>query len=523
MNLDTFLHDLHFHPDKLRPPDWQVDWDNAPAISKIYDDFPIVPLSYDIPLSLENYTSPHVTDLQTISFFLWYVYGLTQICQIYDPQKNQSIHKHAQMIRRFAPSGGALYPNELYIYLKVAHLSQGLYYYDVAHHRLILLREGNFDHYMTQALGYRCDVTACCAIVFISTVFEKNFFKYHNFSYRLHGLDTGVLMGQLLEVAKRFDFESGVFFQFLDSAVNHLLGLNEQEESTYSIIPLSKIHEKHWFAPNPEPKQHVEAADLCNQIPPIRSIHQTHSSSTSPMIRKITEASSIPSTRCFRQTQENTSQLGSNHGYALTKIKPDHYDFLSVCQQRYSPGMDFAMKQVEEQQLAQLLQETSASYVYRNDLDMATNTHNNRVSLSCCLYNVNNVPNGVYLYDRLTHMLSAKRLGDYRASLQQAMSVHNINMYQVPLCFHIIGEQHHLKSTWGYRGYRIQQMEAGMLLQRLLLVASSLNLGGHPLLGFDAKYCDEIYQINETNQTCLIQIPVGPYHRFTRLSGNLHG
>ena len=70
-------------------------------------------------------------------------------------------------------------------------------------------------------------------------MFWKNFFKYNNFSYRLQGLDAGVLIGQLLEVAKRFGFETGVYFQFLDRAVNHFLGLSEKEESVYAVIPLS--------------------------------------------------------------------------------------------------------------------------------------------------------------------------------------------------------------------------------------------------------------------------------------------
>ena len=46
-------------------------------------------------------------------------------------------------------------------------------------------------------------------------MFWKNFYKYNNFAYRLQGLDAGVLIGQLLEAAKRFGFETGVYFQFL--------------------------------------------------------------------------------------------------------------------------------------------------------------------------------------------------------------------------------------------------------------------------------------------------------------------
>jgi hypothetical protein len=66
-------------------------------------------------------------------------------------------------------------------------------------------------------------------------------------------------------------------------------------------------------------------------------------------------------------------------------------------------------------------------------------------------------------------------------------------------------------------------MEAGMLVQRLLLAASAIGMGGHPLLGFDVKMCDEIYKMSLHGKTSLIQIPVGPYRPRSRLEGDLHG
>jgi nitroreductase len=65
-------------------------------------------------------------------------------------------------------------------------------------------------------------------------------------------------------------------------------------------------------------------------------------------------------------------------------------------------------------------------------------------------------------------------------------------------------------------------MEAGMLVQRLLLAASALGFGGHPLLGFDSKISDEIYNINLENKTSLIQVPIGPFRQRAWLRGSLH-
>jgi SagB-type dehydrogenase family enzyme len=159
--------------------------------------------------------------------------------------------------------------------------------------------------------------------------------------------------------------------------------------------------------------------------------------------------------------------------------------------------------------------------LYRNDLDEANKKQEPRVSLFGCLNNVKGIQDGAYHYDSADHTLRQVDLGDHRLSLQYGMSAGNVNLFQVPLCFHVAGDKDHFISELGYRGYRIQQMEAGMLVQRLLLVASALELGGHPLLGFDAEMSDEIYKMDNQGKTSLILIPIGPYRPRSWLKGSL--
>ncbi|MCK9910986.1 hypothetical protein MXD81_17690, partial [Microbacteriaceae bacterium K1510] len=96
-------------------------------------------------------------------------------------------------------------------------------------------------------------------------------------AYRLQGLDAGVLIGQLLEVAKRFGFTSAVYFQFLDRAVNHLLGLTEQEESVYAVIPLSGEPVNTWFAMGNDGDGMLSASELCRQLPVVQHVHYVRS------------------------------------------------------------------------------------------------------------------------------------------------------------------------------------------------------------------------------------------------------
>lgn len=520
MNLDKFLHNLHFDIDKASIPNWEVDWEDGPLPYKLYHDLPEIPLSLDIPLTLEDQKAPVKPDLRKISHFLWYVYGMTQFSQTVTP-KNSAERQQDSMhsYRRFAPSGGALYPNELYVYLKIDDVPDGVYHFDVSHHRLVLLREGNFDDYLTRSLGCQCDLTSCFGTVFISTMFWKNFFKYNNFSYRLQGLDAGVLMGQLLEVAKRFGFASGVYYQYLDRTINHILGLKEDEESVYSAIPLT-VEPTMWSGNRYG--ENVSASDLLREIPPIQVKHyvRTEKMKDFPMLIKMNEASMLHSTP-FHGVKKKERRKDEGQEIPLPLVNRLSYDFLSTCRKRFSPDMDFNLAKISVQQLAYLLYEATASFSYRNDLE-EEHLEKSRVSIFVCLYNIEGIPNGAYYYNNTKHSLCLVNAGDHRLQLQSGLSLDNVNLLQVPITLHIVGDKGYNKNSLGYRGYRIQQMEAGILVQKLLLAASALDMGGHPLLGFDVNLADHIYNLSPLGKTSLIQIPIGPYRQRPWLLGRLY-
>lgn len=524
MNLEEFLHNLQFDIDKANQPNVEVDWDDAPLAYKIYRGLPAVPLSLEVPLTLTGGEPPAKPNLHRVGHFLWYVFGTTQWSQSVFPadskeQDSYPLHSY----RRFAPSGGALYPNELYVYLKVEELPDGVYHYDAAHHRLVLLREGDFDSYLSKALGNRCDISSCFGTVFVSTMFWKNFFKYNNFAYRLQGLDAGVLMGQLLEVAKRFGYASGVYFQFLDSAINHFLGISELEESVYSVIPLSG-EVTNWSTDGRSRNKNITSEQLIQELSAIQAKHLEQSPHVKdyPMITGMNEASKLASTASFPvyRGKKDIEIERAERQVALPPVKPLSYDFAEVCEERFSPDVDFVLGKVSQEQLATLLVEATTAFSYRNDLDEAYRREP-RVSIYCCLYNVEGIPNGAYQYDSTEHLLREIRPGDYRLHLQTGMSMDNVNLLQVPICLHIAADKDFDKEELGYRGYRIKQMEAGMLVQRLLLAASALGIGGHPLLGFDSNLTDELYKLDQQGKTSLIQIPIGPYRPRPWLKGSL--
>ncbi|WP_099362905.1 SagB family peptide dehydrogenase [Fredinandcohnia onubensis] len=520
MSLDEFLHNLHFDIDKVSPPDKVVDWDDSPLTYKLYRDLQSFPMTLDVPLKLEEQDVPSKPTHSRMGHFLWYVFGLSQISQsAFTTDQDVEL---MQSYRRYVPSGGALYPNELYVYLKLEDLPVGVYHYDVAHHRLVLLREGNFDFYINQALGNRIDLSTCFGTVFISTMFWKNFFKYNNFSFRLQGLDTGVLIGQLLEVAKRFGFETGVYFQFLDKAINHLLGLSEKEESIYAVIPLT-VEATNWNIIQSDRYGNVNSVELATKLNEINNNYYLRSQRIQehPILTKLNKESFIESTESVYKIKPEERIFCRGPKVTLPKVNRLSYDLASVLQKRFSPDMDFTIGKVTQLELASLLQEATESFAYRNDLDSEIKRKDSRISLYGCFHNIEGIPDAAYFYDSNNHSLRQIEPGDHRITLQYGMSADNVNLFQVPLCFHVAGDRDHFKTSLGLRGYRIQQMEAGMLVQRLLLAATAIGWGGHPLLGFNANISDKIYKMDSHKKTSLIQIPIGPYRPRPWLRGSL--
>ncbi|MGP4068404.1 SagB/ThcOx family dehydrogenase [Halobacillus sp. B29] len=519
MDLDLFLHQLHFQSDVVNPREWVVDWEDAPLPFKIYRGLPEFPLPHDIPLDPREEGAGFNTALSAIGYFLWYAYGLTQFSHTALPAGGEDVET-IQTLRRFAPSGGGLYPNELYMYLKVEDLPQGVYHYDVAHHRLLLLREGNFDSYLNGALGHNADFECGFGAVIITSMFWKNFFKYHNFSYRLQGLDAGALIGQLLETSQSFGYYAQVHFQFMDRAVNHLLGLDDKEESVYAVIPLFTSKQPRLQKDN---RTERSAEDLCTELPKLETSYFQRSQNVKEFsqIIQANQSSMIESTELFRRLKKRKEKTEVRSKIGLPDGEKLNEDVFEVFRNRHSPEMDFIPEKIELAKLAALLQHAFAPFTSPTDLDREGDPVS-RLSLYGCFYQVEGITDGAYRYDSLSHSLIKLKEGDFRPELQAGMNMDYVNFHQIPICLHIAGDRFFYKNELGHRGYRIEHMEAGVLLQRLLLSASALGMNGHPLLGFDVNHCDSLYDLKASDQTTLLQIPVGCHRPKSRLIGGMH-
>jgi SagB-type dehydrogenase family enzyme len=519
--------DLH----TIYPPGWQVDWNDAPLKFKLYSDVTRYPLSADVDCSLgeslplcghgRGLQNEQVEPYIDLSRLLFYTYGLFGSRYLGSLKRNEPSHRSAsdpdpkrradpfpRFFTRPVPSGGALYPVELYLYLKEGWgVPAGVYHYDNAHHALALLREGNFDDYVTSCLGGVLDIESCDIIFFPAIFFWKNYFKYSDLSYRLQCLDLGVVLAQLLLVSARFGLSGRVFFQFLDEPVDHLLGLEPRQESVYAVLPLSGRKKQRRSAHCSGPL--LDGIDcLISRLPRVehKYIQKSAVVKSSEMIDQLHLASMLSSLEWDRE-----SHFQSNSTDAPSIPLPDplpgpRKDLVETLRNRYSASEDFRKGWLIKDQLSILLSEATRSI--KNDLDLPS-TRLQRVELYCVLNYVKEIVPGVYRYDSDNHCLKIIEEGDMRWQLQANYTMSNINMFQISVGFFMVGDYSAAFKAYGNRGYRIQNIEAGIMVQRLYAASAAQGISCQALLGVDVDGMDDLLKLRGSRLTTLMEVVVG--------------
>lgn len=138
---------------------------------------------------------------------------------------------------RTAPSGGALYPLELYAAVaRSEDLAPGLYHYDPPRHELEVVRPPLPPEALARATAYP-DIVRGCAVAFVLTgVFWRSRFKYGLRGYRFTLLEAGHVAQNILLAAEALGLAAVPLGGYYDRAVDALLRLDGVDESTLYLV-----------------------------------------------------------------------------------------------------------------------------------------------------------------------------------------------------------------------------------------------------------------------------------------------
>ncbi len=177
--------------------------------------------------SERNYTSDPL-GLDDFVRLLWAAQGVTA--------------RAGSHLLRTAPSAGALYPFETYLYVdRVEEIPQGLYHFNVADFVLERLKDGNYNRDITAAsLGQ--PVVRRAAVVFIWTAMMlRCMVKYRDRAVRYIPMDLGHVCQNVQLAATAMGLGSCPIGALFDDDINELLGVDGEEETVLYLITVGKL------------------------------------------------------------------------------------------------------------------------------------------------------------------------------------------------------------------------------------------------------------------------------------------
>ena len=140
--------------------------------------------------------------------------------------------------RRTAPSGGALYPLELYpILLRVDDAPAGVFHFDPLRRVLEVFRIGDVRRELDGVSTFPGLFDDASAVVFVTSVFWRTRFKYGLRGYRFALLEAGHVVQNVLLAAAALGVPALPLGGFYDARAERLLGVDGVDESVvYAVV-----------------------------------------------------------------------------------------------------------------------------------------------------------------------------------------------------------------------------------------------------------------------------------------------
>lgn len=440
-------------------------------------------------------------DYDKLSHLLYFGYGVSRLDV--GPAAIWPYH-------RFVPSPRAFFPIELYCWLpETGNLEAGIYYYDPAHHTLVLLRPGNYREVVGTLAG--ADLQKAEAIFFLSALFWKNAFLYRNYSYRLMPQEAGILAGNLLLVSSALGFRSHVHHQFVDAGIDRLLGLRAPDESAMLVVSVQRP-----LTPSAATRENSSVVSPVLDVLP-------------ELQHEFVQSSRMNESKCARLLEVHKTTLIE---------KPEEIATPVVVSPPQSPhpgeAIEFTGTSVQPTgTLSETLRRrTSGLWVFNSPLvpiadsalwqtiRWALTPHESDVSRPGasppveCFVAVNKVvgvEEGFYRLRSDGAALETWSRDAVAALLQRGHHIDppQINYASSNFVVFLIVNRAAMTENYGPRGFRIAAQEAGIVAQRLCTMGASVELTGRVHNGYRARYVLNALGLSDSVYVPLFQIVFG--------------
>ena len=449
-----------------------LDWPNQPIPFKLYKDAEGLRLPHDgQPVTATvsqalNGLAPEVGSLDsaTLARLLYMSAGITK----------KKPYTGGEIYFRAAACTGALYHIDLYVVCgDIPGLEAGVYHFGPHDFALTTLRKGDFRGALAEASGSDESVASAPATIVLADTHWRNSWKYGARAYRHTFWDSGTLLANALAMTNGFGLPAKVVTCFADAQVHRLLGLEEEKESVVALLPLGQ-------GSGVEP----------GSAPPLHDLHMP----TEPLSPKMVEqpdiyemnsASSLDSGEGAAALRASAATLASTTPVPLDVLLPlpeavDVERGLEETIVHRGSTRRFARDPITLPQLSAALRLATGGIA--SDFSATDGTLLNDIFL--IVNSVEGLTAGAYRYDPGAHALESLKQGDFRdeagfLGLEQSIPADaSVNVY-------MLADLNRALAAFGNRGYRMAQLEAGIIGGRLYLAAYGLKFGASGLTFYD--------------------------------------
>jgi SagB-type dehydrogenase family enzyme len=466
-------HELTKHsPESVRRDLHFLDWNNQPLPFKLYRGLEPLPLpaaeARAAPAALDVLMGGGRTgvsvDLDSLSRVLFYTAGVTKRLR----------HAGGEMAFRAAACTGALYHIDVYVAAgDVSGLDAGLYHYGPARHVLTRLRDGDWREFLFEATGDEPRVSEAEAVLLFTTTFWRNAWKYRARAYRHAFWDSGTMIANLFAEAGALELRHHLILGFADEAVNRLLDVDPEKEASVALIAVGERGASAARSPSAPP----EPLDLTTE--PLSPSEVDY-----PLIREMHEASSLANGAEARRWRERAGSSFGTIGEPAHPLVPldavtQASDTVEQVIRKRGSSRRFAQAPIAKDALATILR----GAIRRVPADALPPE-----SLVCDAYVIANAVEGLspgaYCYHPESQSLELLRKEALRRQarfldLEQDLAGDAaVNVY-------LLVDLEGVLDRWGNRGYRLAQIEGGILGGRMYLAAYALGLGATGLTFYD--------------------------------------
>jgi len=367
---------------------------------------------------------------------------------------------------RPAPSAGGLSSAELYVVGTAPRLEPGAYHYDCAADALDLVREG--------ACPANAGLPDGRLYVLIGSVYFRTAFKYHEFGYRLQCLDAGVLAAQVISRATAAGAAAMLVADFDEPAAAETLGLDPDAETILAAIAL-RLPAEAANGPDAGPEPTVHG---------IRSVAARATARTRP----VPVLAALPLTSALRSADRASRghPLPEPAGQALlpasaaTRLPSPRIAIDAALGARRSADAAFGIEPLSLDQVGAIA--WTARTGWSGELKPG------HVPLFFVVRNVTGLEPGVYVYDVAAHrlVLVCPADPDVRAWRSRVQGGSPGDQH-AGLVIYPAGDYATGFATAADSWYRLQNLAAGMVAQRIALGAAAMGLGCRLVCSYDPE------------------------------------